>query len=86
MVLEGVSLERLSSRRSLLSSFDRFRRVSDSTGLMEGMDAFSQQAFGILTSSKLASALDINQESPKIRERYGKGKPGNVADLSLIHI
>ena len=80
MVLEGVSLERLSSRRSLLSSFDRFRRMSDSSGLMEGMDAFSQQAFGILTSSKLASALDINQESPKIRERYGKGKPGNVAD------
>jgi uncharacterized protein (DUF1501 family) len=47
---------------------------------MEGMDAFSQQAFGILTSSKLARALDINQENAKVRDRYGKGKAGNVAD------
>ena len=80
MVLDGVSLDRLSSRRSLLSSFDQFRRTADSSGVMEGMDAFSQQAFGILTSSKLARALDINQENAKVRDRYGKGKAGNVAD------
>ena len=80
MVLDGVSLERLSNRRSLLASFDRFRRKADSSGVMEGMDAFSQQAFGILTSSKLASALDISREKAAVRERYGKGKPGNVAD------
>ena len=80
MVLDGVTLDRLSDRKGLLASFDRFRRSADSSGVMEGMDAFSRQAFGILTSSKLAKALDIQQENPRVRERYGKGIPGNVAD------
>ncbi len=80
MVLNGVSLERLSDRRALLSSFDRFRRDADSSGAMKGMDAFSRQAFGILTSSRLAEAMDINQEHPRVRERYGKGLPKNVSD------
>ena len=80
MVLDGVTLERLSDRKGLLASFDRFRRSADSSGVMDGMDAFSRQAFGILTSSKLAKALDIQQENPRVRERYGKGIPGNVAD------
>lgn len=80
MVLDGVTLDRLADRKNLLASFDRFRRSADSSGLMDGMDAFSRQAFGILTSSKLARALDIQQENPRVRERYGKGIPGNVAD------
>ena len=80
MVLDGISLDRLSDRRSLLASFDRMRRSIDSSGTMEGMDSFSRQALGILTSSKLATALDIERENPGVRERYGKGIPGNVAD------
>ena len=48
--------------------------------MMEGMDAFHQQAFGILTSSKLASALDLKNEDPKVVARYGKGDPRNRDD------
>jgi uncharacterized protein (DUF1501 family) len=44
------------------------------------MDAFNQQAFGLLTSSKLAEALDLEREDPKIRARYGKGDPHNRDD------
>ncbi len=33
------------------------------------------RAFGVLTSSKLLEALDLSKESPKVRERYGDGKP-----------
>jgi hypothetical protein len=73
MVLKGVSLERLVDRRALLASFDRFRRQADSSGLMDGIDAFNQQAFGVLTSSRLAEALDLEKEDPKVRERYGYG-------------
>jgi uncharacterized protein (DUF1501 family) len=40
---------------------------------MEGLDAFSQQAIGILTSSRLGDALDLSKEDPKLVERYGKG-------------
>jgi hypothetical protein len=75
MVLNGISLERLGERRKLLSEFDRLRRDMDASGLMEGMDEFNQQAFGLLTSSKLVEALDFQKEKLGVIERYGKGDP-----------
>lgn len=75
MVLNGVSLDRFADRQTLLSEFDRFRREADAAGLIGGLDAFQQQAFGILTSSKLAEALDLEREDPKLRDRYGRGSP-----------
>ncbi len=47
---------------------------------MTGLDEFNSQALGILTSSKLADALDISKEDPAIVERYGKPNPKFVAD------
>ena len=41
--------------------------------MMEGMDAFSQRAIGMLTSSDLFNALDISREDASVRERYGTG-------------
>lgn len=73
MTLNGVDLSRLSDRRALLNSFDNFRREVDASGMMAGLDSFNQQAFGILTSSKLAEALDLSKEDPRLVERYGKG-------------
>ncbi len=78
--LNGVTLDRLSDRRALLTGFDRFRRELDNSGVVEGLDAFNQQAFGILTSSKLMEALDVGREPAKVRERYGKGDPANYGD------
>ncbi|HUR46536.1 MAG TPA: DUF1501 domain-containing protein, partial [Candidatus Saccharimonadales bacterium] len=80
MVLNGITLDRLADRKSLLSSFDGFRRDVDSSGLMSGLDTFNEQAFGIMTSSKLVEALDIEKEDKKIRESYGKGDPRNRDD------
>jgi hypothetical protein len=80
LTLNGITSDRLEDRRALLSSIDRFQREADSSGLMNGLDAFNQQAFGVLTSSKLLEALDISKEDPKIRERYGKGDSKNYGD------
>jgi hypothetical protein len=80
MALEGLTLDRLSDRKQLLASFDQFRRDIDNQGMMEGMDAFNEQAFGILTSSKLRDALDVSKEDQKVRDRYGKGDPKNRDD------
>ncbi len=44
------------------------------------MDGFEQQAMGLLTSSKLSHALNLENEDPKIREKYGKGDPKRVGD------
>jgi len=73
MILNGVTLDRLADRRALLGAFDKFRRDVDASGAMDGMDAFNQQAFGMLTSSKLIEALDLSKENAKTIERYGKG-------------
>ena len=80
MVLNGITLDRLADRKALLASFDTFRRDIDSSGMMDGLDAFNQQAFGILTSSKLLDALDVEKEDKKLRESYGKGDPKNRDD------
>ena len=80
MKLQGITLDRLADRRSLLSAMDNFRRRRDATGSMDGYDAFTQQAIGILTSSNLAEALDYTKEPAEVIERYGKGDPEYRAD------
>jgi uncharacterized protein (DUF1501 family) len=75
MILQGVTLDRLGDRRSLLKSFDGMKREVDATGMMQGMDTFNEQAFGLLTSSRLAEALDLSREDPRIVARYGTGNP-----------
>ena len=78
--LNGVTLDRLADRQALLAGFDTFRRDLDRSCAVEGYDDFQQQAFNILTSSKLMEALDLSKEPAKVRERYGKGDPKCVAD------
>jgi hypothetical protein len=73
MTLNGITLERLADRRTLLTAFDTFRRDADASGVMAGLDEFETQAFDILTSSRLLKALDVSAEPDKIRARYGKG-------------
>jgi hypothetical protein len=75
MVLQGVTLDRLQDRDGLRASLDRFRRQADTSGSMDGLDEFAQKAMGILTSSKLADALDLSQEDPKVVEKYGVDDP-----------
>jgi hypothetical protein len=75
LTLRGISRQCLADRRQLLSSFDSLRRDIDSTGLLGGMDADTQRAFGVLTSSKLLEAFDLDREDPRVRARYGDGRP-----------
>ncbi|MED5401273.1 MAG: DUF1501 domain-containing protein, partial [Planctomycetota bacterium] len=90
MKLNGVTTDRLGDRKSLLKSIDRLRRDVDASGQLTAIDSYEQQAFDVLTSSKLVDALDIEKEAPEIREKYGDGKPytykydGAATDNTLI--
>ncbi|HTU18300.1 MAG TPA: DUF1501 domain-containing protein [Gemmataceae bacterium] len=75
MLLRGLSVERLADRKTLLKSFDTLRRDADANGAVQAMDAFTQQAFGLLTSSRMADALDLSKEPARVVERYGTGNP-----------
>jgi uncharacterized protein (DUF1501 family) len=74
MVLSGMTLEQLQDRRKLLSSVDRLKHEVNA-GQMHALDRFTAGAFDVLTSSRMADALDLSKEDPKIRARYGTGQP-----------
>lgn len=74
LVLNGITLDRLQDRRRMLGALDRFRAAVDNSGGMRGHDEFNNQAFGILTSSRLATALDLEREPKEVRDRYGYGE------------
>jgi len=80
LVLQGITLDRLGDRKSLIGAFDNFNRRADNTRMMEGMDAFQQQAFGVLTSSRLAEALNVEAEPQALRDRYGFGTEKHQGD------
>ncbi len=73
--LNGVTADRLADRRQLRASFDGLRRDLDATGALGAMDAATERALGVLTSSRLLEALDLSRESQRVRERYGDGRP-----------
>jgi hypothetical protein len=75
LALHGTTVETLSDRKRLLSSFDNLRAELDATGTYKAVDDMTQRALGVLTSSRLLDALDLSKESAKVRERYGDGKP-----------
>ena len=80
MSLNGITLDRLHDRAGLLKEFDQLRRDLDSSGLMAGIDAFNEQALGVLTSPKLLHALDLSREDPRVVQRYGQGENKNRDD------
>jgi hypothetical protein len=80
MILQGINLNGLAERKNLLRSFDHMRRDVDAKGMLKGMDTFNEQAFGLLTSSRLADALDLSKEHPHTVERYGTGDPTKFID------
>jgi hypothetical protein len=77
---QGITIDRMNSRKALLGHLDDLRRDLDRSGAIEGMDSFSRRAFDMLTSSKVLDALDVTKEDPRLRQKYGIGDMKNVDD------
>ena len=69
---KNVSLNRLSDRKHLLKAFDGFGRRLQQPATMEGLDAFTQRAFEMITSPEARDAFDVGQEPAEVHARYGK--------------
>lgn len=77
MVLpDGVDQGRLDRRRSMLARFDDFRRETDASGAVEGMDKFTRRAMELVSSTAIREAFDLNKEPAELRERYGAASFG----------
>jgi len=82
LTLGSISVDRLANRRRLLSSLDALRSQAESLQLMQGADELQRQALGVLTSSRLAAAFDLEQEDAATRERYGQGTDRTQGDAA----
>ena len=71
--VQGMTLERMADRKSLLSSFDTLRRDIDAARNMAAVDAFNARALDMITTPKARDAFDISKEPDTVRARYGKG-------------
>jgi len=65
----NLSGQRLDDRRGLLADVDDWRRFVDTSGLVEGLDGFQQQAFDTLRRG-VHEAFDLSREDPRLIERY----------------
>jgi hypothetical protein len=80
----NVPAARFDRRKALLGQFDQLRRCVDSAEL-GGMESVYRRAFDVLTSDKVARALDLSREDPRLRDRYGPGwrqKLGDAAPMA----
>src|SRR5207247_5831645 len=55
----GVDQGRMAQRRELLEGFDDLRRDLDTSGTMAGLDTFQQQAFDMIASGGVRTALAL---------------------------
>jgi uncharacterized protein (DUF1501 family) len=67
-----VDKDRLDDRRGLLKILDQANRAADRSQLMEGLDAFEQQAFNLVLS-RSQQAFNLKFEHPRSADRYGPG-------------
>ncbi len=69
-LIDGLPVGRLDNRLELLGNLDKLSRKLDESGEMGALDEFTQQAYSMLTSGKIAEAMDLEKEDPKVLARY----------------
>ena len=79
MKLRFVDSGRFDRRRQLLGQIDQLKSALD-TSTMQEMDESYVRAFDVLTSSRLVNAMNVEQEDPALREKYGRGSSKHLGD------
>ncbi|WP_435016838.1 DUF1501 domain-containing protein [Tundrisphaera sp. TA3] len=69
---DRVTLDRLRRRRDMVRSLDQFARDIAPTPLTTSRDHFTDKAYDLLTSSKAQAAFRIGDETPEMRDAYGR--------------
>jgi hypothetical protein len=67
----GITLDRLQKRRSLLEQLDDRRSALDRCAVTQSLDRYNEMAFSLIASPQLREALNLEKESPTLRQRYG---------------
>ena len=68
----GLTVEEIERRRDLLKDLDRTFAGFESSDLVNGLDAFSQRAYDIISSPRSREAFDISRESSSVVDLFGE--------------
>lgn len=79
---QGLTLERLDDRRSLLTHFDTVRRHLDPLAATQAMDRFSEEAYEFVSGPVARQAFDLSHEDPRLRDQYGRHSWGQSVLLA----
>ncbi|MBM3995083.1 MAG: DUF1501 domain-containing protein [Planctomycetes bacterium] len=77
----GMSAQRLDARRQLLSQLDDLQRRTE-TSTTHTHDSSYDRAFRLLTSQRAKDAFNLNLESDRTRDRYGRNTFGQSCLLA----
>lgn len=70
VLADGLTIDRLKTRQSLVQQLDDQLRGSDGRLPLAHFDRNQQRAFNLLTSSRVRAAFGVDSESPQLRDRY----------------
>jgi hypothetical protein len=79
---EGMTIDRLSTRRTLLQQMDDQVRRAEASPALAGYAGKRKLAFDLLTSARVREAFDLTREPDRLRERYGRTLFGNSTLLA----
>ncbi len=68
----ALTPERLDDRRTLLRALDRRQRLAEKLPAAQGVEAYQERAFAMLSSPKVKQAFDLSREAAATRDAYGR--------------
>jgi hypothetical protein len=72
-LFSGLSVDRVQHRQALLASVDARRRDLDEAAVVRNLSHRMDQAANLLVgAAKFRQAFEMDQESPEMRDRYGR--------------
>ena len=69
---DGITIDRLKSRRTLLEQIDDQVRSLEGGPSLDHFGKHKQQAYDLLTSSTLKAAFELHGEDARLIDRYGR--------------
>jgi uncharacterized protein (DUF1501 family) len=72
----GVDSHRFATRRALRAAVDEHFSALEKAAALDGMDAFYERAYAMISSEKARLAFDLDKEAAKLRDDYGRHAAG----------
>src|SRR5262249_55921748 len=80
--VENAAQARLARRVAMLHEVDGYQKDVETSGVVKARDTFYEKAHGLITSPRAKKAFDIDSESDRVRDSYGRNMFGQSCLLA----